>query len=185
MNSKSKQTLALKKQKGAVLIIAMMLLLILTVLGVSVMENSVVEERLASNAFDRNIAFQAAEAALREAEEWIQSQAAMPPNTVAFAGSGSQIADLNMASWWDGYDDNWLDGNEVHIVDIPNEWEVDDTILDHAQPPAYKVEFYNSVCPITADVQEGDCRYVFRITAKGWGERESTQVVLQTMYARR
>lgn len=54
-------------QRGAVLIIALLFLTILTILGVTAMTTTTYEERLAGNARDAGTAFQAAEAALRDA----------------------------------------------------------------------------------------------------------------------
>jgi type IV pilus assembly protein PilX len=54
-------------QRGAVLVIALLFLTILTILGVTAMTATTYEERLAGNARDAGAAFQAAEAALRDA----------------------------------------------------------------------------------------------------------------------
>jgi type IV pilus assembly protein PilX len=54
-------------QQGAVLVIALLFLTILTILGVTAMTATTYEERLAGNARDAGAAFQAAEAALRDA----------------------------------------------------------------------------------------------------------------------
>lgn len=62
------------RQQGAVLLVALVFLLILTVAGVSAIRLANVEERMTGNFADRNVAFQAAEAALREAEEYIRSK---------------------------------------------------------------------------------------------------------------
>ena len=56
-----------KRQRGAVLIVALLFLTILTILGVTAMTTTTYEERLAGNARDSSTAFQAAEAALRDA----------------------------------------------------------------------------------------------------------------------
>ena len=55
-------------QRGAVLIVALVFMLIISVLGVASMRNATMQERMAGNNKDINIAFQAAEAAVREAE---------------------------------------------------------------------------------------------------------------------
>lgn len=60
-----------RQQQGVVLLMALVFLLILTVAGVSAMRLANVEERMTSNFTERNIAFQAAEAALVEAEAWL------------------------------------------------------------------------------------------------------------------
>src|SRR5688572_9206262 len=55
------------RQRGAVLIVALLFLVMLTLLGVTAMTSSTMEERMAGNARDNGVAFQAAEAALRDA----------------------------------------------------------------------------------------------------------------------
>ena len=55
-------------QSGAVLIISLIMLLLLTLIGTTGMQTSSLEEKMAGNMRDRNLAFQAAESALRDAE---------------------------------------------------------------------------------------------------------------------
>lgn len=60
-------------QSGAVLVVSLVLLLILTILGLSAMIVSSSEEKMAGAFRDQQLAFQAAEAALREAEAYVQT----------------------------------------------------------------------------------------------------------------
>lgn len=53
---------------GFALIVALMILLAITVVGVTTIRSTLIEQRLASTTLDRNLAFQAAEAALRVGE---------------------------------------------------------------------------------------------------------------------
>ncbi len=55
-------------QSGAVLVIGLIILVVLTLLGVQGMRTNVAQERMASNMRERNVAFQAAESALRVGE---------------------------------------------------------------------------------------------------------------------
>lgn len=55
-------------QRGMVLVVAMMILIIITLLGLSAMRSAGLEERMSGNQYDQNYVFEAAEAALREAE---------------------------------------------------------------------------------------------------------------------
>lgn len=66
LNNASRQ-----KQRGVVLILALVFLLILTIAGMSAMRLANVEEKMTGNFGDRNLAFQAAEAALTSAENAI------------------------------------------------------------------------------------------------------------------
>lgn len=63
--------IARAKQKGAVMIVALMLLLVMTVLAVSGVGNSVLEQKMSGNYYHSATAFQAAEFGLRVAEQWL------------------------------------------------------------------------------------------------------------------
>src|SRR5690606_16079417 len=56
-------------ERGAVLIVVLVLLLAMTVLGLLSLRGALMEERMGAGMYDRSLAFQAAEAALREAEQ--------------------------------------------------------------------------------------------------------------------
>lgn len=57
-----------RKQRGATLIVGLLFLVALTLLGVMAMKSAVLQERMAGGSRDHNLAFQAAEAALRDAK---------------------------------------------------------------------------------------------------------------------
>ena len=61
------------RQRGAVLIVSLMFLVILTMLGVTAMSGTTMEERMAGNTRDAGLALQAAEAALRYARRDISN----------------------------------------------------------------------------------------------------------------
>ncbi len=58
----------LRQTRGLALIMALIFLLVLTILGVSMMQNTVLQERMAGNYAERNQAFQMAELAARTVE---------------------------------------------------------------------------------------------------------------------
>jgi type IV pilus assembly protein PilX len=61
------------RERGSALAVALIFLLLMTLLGVSAMRGSNMQERMAGNLRDRNLAFQAAEAALRSGEAWLMN----------------------------------------------------------------------------------------------------------------
>ncbi len=61
-----------QKQHGVVFVTALIFLVVLTLLGVTAMQTATLEERMAGNLRDRNLALQAAEMALRYAEQHIR-----------------------------------------------------------------------------------------------------------------
>ena len=58
-----------QRQRGASLLVALAFLVIMAMLGVTVANVTTLQERMAGNTRDRELALQAAEAALRDAEE--------------------------------------------------------------------------------------------------------------------
>jgi type IV pilus assembly protein PilX len=68
-----------RAQSGAVLVIGLIILVVLTLLGVQGMRTNVAQERMAGNMRERNVAFQAAEAALRQGESVVPQGSAPAP----------------------------------------------------------------------------------------------------------
>lgn len=62
-----------KRQTGVVLAVALIFLLLLTIISISAITTTTLQEKMAGNMLDRNIAFQAAEAALRDGERHIDT----------------------------------------------------------------------------------------------------------------
>lgn len=62
-----------KRQSGAVLLVALIMLLVLTLLGVASIDSSGMQTRMANNQRDRIIAMQAAEAGLLAAENYLEN----------------------------------------------------------------------------------------------------------------
>ena len=63
-----------KRQDGAALATVLILLLIVTLLGLMSLRGTLLQERMASAAFDRQLGFQQAESALRSAEGYIRTK---------------------------------------------------------------------------------------------------------------
>lgn len=179
-----KQNLTGVKESGAVLIVALVILLILTILGLAVMESSIIEERSAGNALTRNAAFQAAEAALREGESALLalSQKPEPVDAAFFTGTVYNIDTLDGGNprWWEGDESIWTNKGTLYDVDgdgNPATAGFEGT----SQDPYYMIEEYDEVCEQLSDSQE-DCRLVYQVTAIGWSGRNYT-VILQTLFA--
>jgi len=66
-------------QRGVVLFISLVLLLVLTIISVSVVQTTSLEERMSRNSRDAALAFQSAEAALRDGENFLETVVALGP----------------------------------------------------------------------------------------------------------
>jgi type IV pilus assembly protein PilX len=90
-------------QRGAVLIISLVFLLLLTLLATSSMQNATLQEKVAGSLTQRNASFQSAETALRIAEAKILSptfalpacsipaSCLPPPEALTLSGSGTSV----------------------------------------------------------------------------------------------
>src|SRR5690606_30690761 len=71
-------TMAARGQRGVVLAVVLVLLVVMSLLAVASLGGTLLEERMSSAQFDRALALQAAEAAMREAEELARGKPALP-----------------------------------------------------------------------------------------------------------
>lgn len=164
-------------QQGAALIVSLLILLVMTVLGIASMGTTTLQERMANNNRQRQVAFQAAEVALRAAETFlatnITSAAVLAINFNAatpVTGLYSQRPPVTGAPMRvllsDIYkDSDWLAvGNAVSVAGVTNV----------AQQPRYLIEYIGRVGappPTSYSNKKPDTRqYGFRVTAIGWGE---------------
>ena len=74
-------TMSGNRQCGAVLIISLIFLLLMTIIGVTSIQTSTLQERMAGNVRDHNRALQAAEMALRTGEVWLDNNWATADTT--------------------------------------------------------------------------------------------------------
>ena len=99
-----------RKQRGAVLIVALIFLVVMTMLILASIRGTVMQERMASNLYDRSLAFQAAEAALREGERFVLESSPKPTGTGCdSSGNCSKPDPDEMPAWED--EDNWDDAH--------------------------------------------------------------------------
>lgn len=102
-----------KTQKGSSLIIALMLLVVASLLGVSAMQSSIVQERMHGNLRDHQLAFEAAEAVILDAEEFLEgvNNASIFSGTNGLYGIYNEPPDISS---------EWNDSNSrVYSEDIP------------------------------------------------------------------
>ncbi|WP_426689340.1 pilus assembly PilX family protein [Rhodanobacter ginsengiterrae] len=64
----SSSSASLRHQNGVALVVALLLLIVITLVGLAAVRGTIMQQRMASNQFDRQIAFQSAEAAMRAAQ---------------------------------------------------------------------------------------------------------------------
>lgn len=177
MNPHSKINIP-RTQQGAALIVVLILLLMMTLLGLASLRGTIMEERMASNMYDRSIGFQAAEAALREVEARLiqpATFAAFPtaPNTCA-AGLCSTPVPAE---------------NQLERADDPNfnGWTAASEVSDMAGTPEYFVEYMGeapgwALCDREIPRHPSCMRPRYRITARSVSDGRAN-VILQSSFA--
>ncbi|MCF5805863.1 PilX N-terminal domain-containing pilus assembly protein [Pseudomonas tremae] len=107
------------RQRGMVLLVSLVFLLLLTLLGISSMQNATLQEKMAGSVAVRNISFQAAEAQLRLGESKIKaadvSIPACTPNTCAPPVESTTVVNPGVGT--SGV--NWI-GTSVALFGIQN-----------------------------------------------------------------
>lgn len=105
-------------QKGAVLIVGLVLLLIMTLIGVSATTVTVFDEKLGSSLRDKDTSIQAAEAALSAGESWLKTnqhnkaQLAQARSSVGELVAGTVACTNNTQPLWDNANSVMLSNSE-------------------------------------------------------------------------
>ena len=180
-----------RRDEGFVLITGLLVLLMLTIIMLTSMRTAALEESMTGNLRNSNIAFQAAESALREAEDLIESNAAAfdvnleegeagTPNPFhPFKLSGGPFQNTGDAVCAGGFcgPANPPASDSIRTMS-DNALRTADTGIPGINQPQYVIELI-FVEPST------DSRRLyatFRVTTRAWGEDPDSQVQLQSTY---
>ncbi len=176
----------LQNQRGMTLIIVLLFLVMLSVLGITAIQTSSLEEKMTGNERDRQVAFEAAEGALRDAErEIFQSLGAGSPFTSGCT-DGLCTPSITAVPQWEAVD--WMSATPREYGAFSGAGAYPLATL--ARSPRYIVELLPPMPPSAGNSAGLGARpsttngIPFRITAVGWGRRLSTQVRLQSVFVR-
>lgn len=195
----------LKTQKGITIVVALVMLLILTGIGVSTITDSTLQERLSSNSQQRALARSNAQAALVAGEQLLAGMNITSKADVrsAFTDDGvfpNGKEGLYIALLTDGdLDDIDLPSPDANLAS-PDAWVGNnavgsrEVIIDDFQNSRYIIEYIGVV--VTDDVSGGqdpslnvgsvvadnDSALAFRITAIGYDASANNPSILQSIY---
>lgn len=182
--------------RGIVLVTTLILLLIMTVLGISALRATTLEERMSGNWRDRNLALQAAEAGLRAGERFIGPLTVAPtPHAYPCATDEScevfDPADSAKRPTEDGLmSSNSADREEW--VQQSREYDRDEDagrdVPGAAALPRYLIEHRGHIRDhlVTGFGSAHETgRDQYRITARGTGQTAVARSVLQSLYIKR
>lgn len=158
-------------QTGAALVVSLLFLLVLTLIGISAMQATSLEEKMAGNLRDRAISFEAAESALRNAENILKTQATTLVYNCVTASDANPGLFLNACppsvsteSFWQAADKRAFSGTDLSNV---------------AGRPDYVIE----QVPDQSDVVAGaEPDMYYRVTTRAVGGTATAVTVLQSVY---
>jgi type IV pilus assembly protein PilX len=173
-------TQSLQRQSGTALIVALTILLVLTVLGVSAMRTTSLQDKMAGNARDSQVAFEAAEFALRQAEQALANDTVVEADFANDGGTGAYFSykGLNPEAWT--VEANWT------TKAVPANTYTGNV----SKFPVYMIQKVDA----NINVEDlpvlgggyGSDRYagllIYQITARGFGISPNSRVMLQSYY---
>ncbi len=161
-----------QRQRGVALVIALILLVIMTLVGLSAMRTVTLEEKMTAQTYDRSLSFQAAEAALREAEALVETVVPTPVSGAAcVAGVCGEPPTSAAPRWADASFAGWQDATAVANGAI-------------SLTPQYIVEYLGNTFPCQPGTPSAgtDCKR-YRITARSNAGNDRAVVMLQSIFA--
>lgn len=175
------------REQGAALVVGLIFLVLLTMLGVAAFGVSGMLERMSGHTRDRVVAFQAAELALRQCEDDVETGTAahyLPADGIDPDRWGAWVQTTSAGDANDNkIHDIWEANGITTKVDPDNDG---DGVKDFPVPPRCLIELMSETRPCggneslnaAAPTSEGR---MFRITARGMTPSQATVVMLQTI----
>lgn len=166
-------------QRGSTLIISLMILIVMTLIGLTGVMTSTLEEKMAGNTRDQALAFQAAEAALRDGEEYYNDAIDSP--AVSFNGGSPGLYATG-------------DAPDLHADATWNTARVYSGVIEGVKSqPRYIIELVGAVGQATEDLNiggYGDASglgnlVAVRVTARGVGGSGNTTAIIQSNFGKR
>ena len=168
-----------RAQRGVALVIGLILLVVMTLFGLLVVRNISGDERMAGYTYDRALALQGAEAALRQAEALVETIKPQPTSGCSdFTVSPDTVHVCVAPAATDK--PRWLDSNF-------SDWATTTAVVSGGLTvtPTYFVEYLGDAfpCSTNPDCSSQPCTCLrYRVTARV-GEAGRAQVMLQSVYA--
>ena len=174
------------RQQGITLAVSLIFLLVLTIIGISAMSTSTLQEKMAGNMKDKALSFQSAESAIITAETWLKDQkktvrAQTTLQILSHTADGTP--NWRVAGIWDS-------ANAIEHPGEPGAPAAGDVFdLKYLfDSPRYIIEdmgMLNSESKTSSSIGYGGTptRFMYRITARGQGGTSQAVSLVQTTFA--
>jgi len=168
-------------ERGVALAMSILFLLLLTIIGVTSMNTSVLQERMAGNMRDQDIALQAAETSIRygddQARAVIKNACIQPPPSNCAAPDANGLwcpngVQVNNPAWWSTWG-------------IILQQDATKQVAEAQEDPRHVIEYLERVrYAFPGDTYGSDpARLNLRITARGVGSTGTSEIVLRKAFS--
>ena len=176
------------RQRGAVLVVGLIVLLVLLLLGLSYAQSGLMQGRMAGNMKDLSVAFQSSEAGLRWPAAWLQSLGgntlSRPFPCVGECDASAKVLALgNVSSRPQPKDDFWEISKAFGVNPADNSDMGHSVPMVAAQPRFTIEQQYFRRDDLAGNPQLGVAYY--RVTAMGKGKRSGSDSVVRAVLAKR
>ncbi|MBX2869938.1 MAG: hypothetical protein KTR18_14765 [Acidiferrobacterales bacterium] len=163
-------------QRGFVLPVGMIMLAVMTVIGISAMRDSNMQERMASNYLDKEKSFQAAESALRVIQRaslrTSYENIAASADFVSLSDNPSAARDLSQADWYNSSNPvGWV---VTAVVD-----STDNKLYRDPRAVIEELENTDSLKVGKEKANEELAKRFYRVTTHANGETDTARTTLQ------
>ena len=164
------------QQTGVALMVVLILLVLMTLLALVSLRGTLMQERMSSSQYDRSLAFQSAEAALREGESIAADKPAAPASGCSAGVCATPVATDTP---------RWLDANWNTMSVAASDADLGTLAIPARYIVEYMGQFAGKTCTTSGDVSEtvcADTERIYRGTARSSAANRA-DVTLQTNYA--
>lgn len=169
-----------QKQTGVVLVISLIMLVLLTIIGMTGMQVTGLEEKMSGNNKEHNVAFQTAEATLRNAEAYLDSLTTLGDFNNTQAGFLSEAtADPDYLAKL-----TWNTTNSAAGTTISGVATIPRYIIKHVGEQGDSINEGLSVGGYGESLA-GSAITLFRVTSYSAGNTGKSRVILQSYYGKR
>ena len=164
------------RQGGAALLIVLIILVLVTLMGLTTMKASVLQEKMSGGNADKTLAFQAAELALRDAERYIDASLTSASGFVDGCSRGLCLPVKDGSFVLENFD--WAGKALRYGAETGSA-----ALGGVAHQPQYFIELLPDMAPPLGDtVRAATTGTPYRITAIGYGRQSATRVILQSTF---
>lgn len=164
------------QQQGSALIVALVMLLVISLIGVAGIQSTAMQDRMAANLLDKNLAFQAAEAAAREGEDSLADGVPM-----SFPNSGGlyRIGADERPDWPENLSS--VGGGVITY----SEGNTSGQFPNVEAQPRYFIEQIDTIPAPGCDLSTYCEPVYYRVTAAATGGTDTAAAVISTVYRTR